>query len=103
MEEPGPENTRYDSLSPTVVKPASTSEASLLKEDLDPLTLEIPYEIGLLRRFHFSSTQQSMGVITRVLGMPQMLYFVKGAPEKVCLLKPLLLMYTVKLAHKVPT
>lgn len=83
MEEPGPENTRYDSLSPTVVKPQSTSEASLLKVDLDPLTLEIPYEIGLLRRFHFSSTQQSMGVITRVLGMPQMLYFVKGAPEKV--------------------
>ncbi|XP_048484806.1 polyamine-transporting ATPase 13A3 isoform X7 [Plutella xylostella] len=82
LEEPGPENTRYDNLAPAVVKPASTNESALQDfEDLD--NMEIPYEIGLLRRFHFSSSQQSMGVITRVLGQAQMVYFVKGAPEKV--------------------
>lgn len=41
------------------------------------------FQVGLLRRFHFSSSQQSMGVIARVLGQMQMVYFVKGAPEKV--------------------
>ncbi|XP_013188723.1 polyamine-transporting ATPase 13A3 [Amyelois transitella] len=84
LEEPGPENTRYDNLTPAIVKPASNRDENLQNlDDYDPFTMEIPYEIGLLRRFHFSSSQQSMGVIARVLGQPQMVYFVKGAPEKV--------------------
>ncbi|XP_075970518.1 polyamine-transporting ATPase 13A3-like isoform X2 [Anticarsia gemmatalis] len=84
LEEPGPENTRYDNLTPAIVKPAPTQGEDLQNLDnYDPFTMEIPYEIGLLRRFHFSSSQQSMGVIARVLGQPQMVYFVKGAPEKV--------------------
>ncbi|KAI8428833.1 hypothetical protein MSG28_007488 [Choristoneura fumiferana] len=84
LEEPGPENTRYDNLTPVIVKPASTQNGDLQDLDnYDPLTMEMPYEVGLLRRFHFSSSQQSMGVIARVLGQMQMVYFVKGAPEKV--------------------
>ncbi|CAH1644254.1 unnamed protein product [Spodoptera littoralis] len=84
LEEPGPENTRYDNLTPVIVKPATSANGSMQNlDDFDPFTMEIPYEIGLLRRFHFSSAQQSMGVITNVLGQPQMVYFVKGAPEKV--------------------
>ncbi|KAG6448590.1 probable cation-transporting ATPase 13A3 [Manduca sexta] len=84
LEEPGPENTRYDNLTPAIVKPASTQDTPLENfNEYDPFTMEMPYEIGLLRRFHFSSSQQSMGVIARVLGQPQMVYFVKGAPEKV--------------------
>ncbi|XP_047019982.1 polyamine-transporting ATPase 13A3 isoform X2 [Helicoverpa armigera] len=84
LEEPGPENTRYDNLTPAIVKPVTGNNEALQNlEDYDPFTMEIPYEIGLLRRFHFSSAQQSMGVIARVLGQPQMVYFVKGAPEKV--------------------
>ncbi|CAK1553646.1 unnamed protein product [Leptosia nina] len=84
LEEPGPENTRYDNLTPAIVKPPSTLNEDLQNLDnLDPLTMEMPYEIGLLRRFHFSSSQQSMGVIARVLGQPSMVYYVKGAPEKI--------------------
>ncbi|XP_049865896.1 polyamine-transporting ATPase 13A3-like isoform X2 [Pectinophora gossypiella] len=84
LEEPGPENTRYDHLTPAIVKPATTRDEDLQNLDnYDPFTMEMPYEVGLLRRFHFSSSQQSMGVIARVLGQPQMVYFVKGAPEKV--------------------
>ncbi|KAJ8732100.1 hypothetical protein PYW08_014830 [Mythimna loreyi] len=87
LEEPGPENTRYDNLTPVIVKPVTAAnDASQSFDDFDPFTMEIPYEIGLLRRFHFSSAQQSMGVITNVLGQPQMVYFVKGAPEKVALM-----------------
>lgn len=83
LEEPGPENTRYDNLTPAIVKPPSTHDDLQDLDNYDPFTMEMPYEIGLLRRFHFSSSQQSMGVIARVLGQPQMIYFVKGAPEKV--------------------
>ncbi|XP_047526862.1 polyamine-transporting ATPase 13A3-like isoform X1 [Vanessa atalanta] len=84
LEEPGPENTRYDNLTPAIVKPATVHNEDLQNLDnYDPFTMEMPYEIGLLRRFHFSSSQQSMGVIARVLGQPQMVYYVKGAPEKV--------------------
>ncbi|CAB3243695.1 unnamed protein product [Arctia plantaginis] len=84
LEEPGPENTRYDNLTPAIVKPKPAQGEDLQNLDnYDPFTMEIPYEVGLLRRFHFSSSQQSMGVIARVLGQPQMVYFVKGAPEKV--------------------
>ncbi|XP_063379335.1 polyamine-transporting ATPase 13A3-like [Cydia fagiglandana] len=83
LEEPGPENTRYDNLTPAIVKPKSAQNELQDLDNYDPLTMEMPYEVGLLRRFHFSSSQQSMGVIARVLGQPQMVYFVKGAPEKV--------------------
>ncbi|KAJ2946942.1 hypothetical protein O0L34_g16288 [Tuta absoluta] len=83
LEEPGPENTRYDNLTPAIVKPATAQNELQNLDDYDPYTMEMPYEVGLLRRFHFSSSQQSMGVIARVLGQPQMVYFVKGAPEKV--------------------
>ncbi|CAH2075248.1 unnamed protein product, partial [Iphiclides podalirius] len=84
LEEPGPENTRYDNLTPAIVKPSTAHSENLQNLDnYDTLTMEMPYEIGLLRRFHFSSSQQSMGVIARVLGQPQMVYFVKGAPEKI--------------------
>ncbi|CAH2236992.1 jg9485 [Pararge aegeria aegeria] len=83
LEEPGPENTRYDNLTPAIVKPVTANGDLQNLDNYDPFTMEMPYEIGLLRRFHFSSSQQSMGVIARVLGQPQMVYFVKGAPEKV--------------------
>ncbi|XP_038210252.1 probable cation-transporting ATPase 13A3 isoform X1 [Zerene cesonia] len=84
LEEPGPENTRYDNLTPAIVKPPTARNEDLQNLDnYDPLTMEMPYEIGLLRRFHFSSSQQSMGVIARVLGQPSMVYYVKGAPEKI--------------------
>ncbi|OWR45405.1 putative cation-transporting ATPase 13A3 [Danaus plexippus plexippus] len=86
LEEPGPENTRYDNLTPAIVKPKTTPNMDLQNlESYDPFTMEmeVPYEIGLIRRFHFSSSQQSMGVIARILGKPQMVYYVKGAPEKI--------------------
>ncbi|XP_072940541.1 polyamine-transporting ATPase 13A3-like isoform X2 [Epargyreus clarus] len=85
LEEPGPENNRYDNLIPAVVRPPMVNDGDLqnIENYDDPFNMEIPYEIGLLRRFQFSSSQQSMGVIARVLGQQQMIYFVKGAPEKV--------------------
>lgn len=46
LEEPGPENTRYDNLTPVIVKPASTQNGDLQDLDnYDPLTMEMPYEV----------------------------------------------------------
>ncbi|KAF5282157.1 hypothetical protein FQR65_LT02854 [Abscondita terminalis] len=75
LEEPGTsENSRYDMLAPTVVKPKSC---------IDTSDLDLPYEIGVIRNFPFSSNQQCMSVICRSLENPQLLVFSKGAPEKV--------------------
>lgn len=67
LEEPGEdEDTRYDMLVPTIVKPR----------------LARHYEIGVIRQFTFSSSQQCMSVICRELQSSGMIVFTKGAPEK---------------------
>lgn len=42
---------------------------------------QVPYEIGIVRQFPFSSNSQRMSVIVRVLGQQYMDLYVKGAPE----------------------
>nr|CAH7729266.1 unnamed protein product [Callosobruchus chinensis] len=80
LEEPGAnENARYDMLAPTVVKPAKHS----IETVTEPENFEIPYEIGILRQFPFSSTLQCMSVISKSLQKQCMVVFTKGAPEKV--------------------
>lgn len=47
LEEPGPENTRYDNLTPAIVKPHTTQEEDPQNlENYDPFTMEIPYEVS---------------------------------------------------------
>lgn len=43
---------------------------------------ELPYEIGIVREFPFTSACQCMSVITRRLGEDHMNLYCKGAPEK---------------------
>lgn len=46
LEEPGPENTRYDNLTPAIVKPKPAQGEDLQNLDnYDPFTMEIPYEV----------------------------------------------------------
>ncbi|CAH1240758.1 ATP13A3 [Branchiostoma lanceolatum] len=77
LEEPGPDNTRFDILAPTVVKPV-TADTFIMGA-----TSQTPYEIGILRQFPFSSSLQRMSVITRTLGNRHMDVYLKGAPEMV--------------------
>ncbi|CAG9560367.1 unnamed protein product [Danaus chrysippus] len=82
----GSRKQKYDNLTPAIVKPETTPNMDLQNlETYDPFTMEIEvsYEFGLIRRFHFSSFQRSMGVIARIFEKPQMVYYVKGAPEKI--------------------
>lgn len=43
----------------------------------------VPFEIGILREFPFSSSLQRMGTIGRILGSNSFTLFVKGSPEMV--------------------
>ncbi|KAB0799201.1 hypothetical protein PPYR_07081 [Photinus pyralis] len=93
LEEPGQsEITRYDTLGPVVVRPRNHPE----------LDSDLPYEIGIVRQFPFSSTLQSMSVICRSLEDPLMLAFVKGAPEKIaamCIESTLPLNFSTRLSE----
>lgn len=44
---------------------------------------EVPYEVGIVRRFPFSSSLQRMSVVCRTLGRRYMDLYVKGAPETI--------------------
>lgn len=107
LEEPGDDNTRYDMLMPTVVRPPG-NEQSLQLMDSFPIengeekfqasnssiqsigmtTRDIQsgvmqYEVGIIRQFPFSSSLQRMSVICRTLGSNHMDIYAKGSPEKI--------------------
>ncbi|KAK6640237.1 hypothetical protein RUM44_011923 [Polyplax serrata] len=97
--EPGSDSCRFDLLCPTIVKPkrskgyykgnrvSSQIHSSLGPEDLE--TNDLPYEIGIVREFPFTSSSRCMSVITRELGSNHMNLYCKGAPEKIyCLCVP---------------
>ncbi|KAK3865299.1 hypothetical protein Pcinc_029091 [Petrolisthes cinctipes] len=81
LEEPAGGN--YDQMAPTVVKPSSrqvyVDPPNIANVAETPL--EMPYEIGIVRQFPFSSSTQRMSVLVRVLGQPHMELYAKGAPE----------------------
>ncbi|XP_049846104.1 polyamine-transporting ATPase 13A3-like isoform X2 [Schistocerca gregaria] len=83
LEEPASDTARFDNLAPAVVKPRILcgGEGSFLMTPFNEC--EIPYEVGILRQFPFSSAAQCMSVITRVLGSKFMTVYCKGAPEKI--------------------
>ncbi|CAH0562025.1 unnamed protein product [Brassicogethes aeneus] len=79
FEEPGnDENARFDKLAPTTVIPGKMCSKQVLQSEDDDL-----YQIGIIRKFPFSSTLQCMSVVSRNLQEPCMTAFVKGAPEKI--------------------
>ena len=51
--------------------------------NIDSFWLQIPFEVGIVRQFTFSSNLQRMSVVTRILGDNHMNVYAKGAPEKI--------------------
>ncbi|KJE95551.1 ATPase type 13A2 isoform 3, variant [Capsaspora owczarzaki ATCC 30864] len=80
LEEPGEETERYDSMMPTLVRPAGTV-SSTMKPTADNYLSSSPHEIGIVRQFHFSSHLQRMSVIVNHLEQREMAVYVKGSPE----------------------
>ncbi|CAH1772705.1 unnamed protein product [Owenia fusiformis] len=81
LEEPGEDASKFDVFSPTVVRP-KTSDNKRISASFDSPD-NIPYEIGIVRQFTFSSSLQRMSVITRTLGSTHFDLYTKGAPEMV--------------------
>ena len=51
--------------------------------DITAVAQNIPFEVGILRQFTFSSKLQRMSVIARTLGSDSFDLYAKGAPEMI--------------------
>lgn len=80
--EPGDEETRFDNLTPTVVRPRASVIQPSSSSPMSPTASE-NYCIGIIKQYQFSSEAQCMSVVVRVLGENRMRVYTKGAPEKV--------------------
>ncbi|KAE9523697.1 hypothetical protein AGLY_015915 [Aphis glycines] len=72
LEEPGADNSRFDNLLPSIVRPSKKLYSG-----------EVPIEIGIVHQFPFNSKTQSMCVIGQVFGTRGYTAYCKGAPEKI--------------------
>ncbi|XP_058492092.1 polyamine-transporting ATPase 13A3-like isoform X1 [Solea solea] len=80
LEEPIEEETAlHNPIMPTVVRPPKhvIPEA----DQSNPSAQNMPFEIGIVRQFPFSSTLQRMSVVVRKLAEKHMDAYLKGAPE----------------------
>ena len=86
LEEAGKsDNSKFDMLMPTVVKPKSVGgnqDTSFDPFDANISQSDYPVEVGIIRQFAFSSNVARMSVITRALGDTNFHLYAKGAPEK---------------------
>nr|XP_026485778.1 probable cation-transporting ATPase 13A3 isoform X1 [Vanessa tameamea] len=75
LEEPDvPEQTNYDMLTPTVVKPRGAANINV--DDL-----HVPLEVGIVQQYQFVSQLQRASVAVRLLGEDVLRVYCKGAPE----------------------
>ncbi|TRY61546.1 hypothetical protein TCAL_03194 [Tigriopus californicus] len=80
LEEAGEDTSKFDMIMPSVVRPRRSGLASI---ETDSLEDDLPFEVGIIRQFTFSSSVARMSVITRTLGARKFDVFTKGAPEKI--------------------
>jgi cation-transporting ATPase 13A2 len=80
LDEPQHTDTQHEMAIPAIVRPMKTGVVQS-EEEIDFENL--PLEIGILRRFDFSSALQRMSVIAKNLQTSETLVFVKGSPEAI--------------------
>lgn len=86
------DDTKYDLLFPTVVKPPSnTAKGSQNQLSTNPSeqqldALEFSHDIGIVREFSFTSSLQRMAVITRKISDKHFNVYCKGSPEMIATL-----------------
>ncbi|CAH8501091.1 unnamed protein product [Schistosoma mattheei] len=79
------DHCKFEMAVPAIVRPSSkTSLTEKISEKFNGD--DIPYEVGILRQFPFSSSLQRMSVITRALNQNHFNIYTKGAPETIELL-----------------
>lgn len=87
------DDTKYDLLFPTVVKPPSSSSKSSSQQlvqnqsesQLEALDIS-SHDIGIVREFSFTSSLQRMAVITRKISDKHFNVYCKGSPEMIATL-----------------
>mmetsp|Transcript_9224 Transcript_9224/g.9197 ORF Transcript_9224/g.9197 Transcript_9224/m.9197 type:complete len:890 (-) Transcript_9224:6-2675(-) len=79
------ENELYDPAIKAIVKPSTSEEISDVFDEEGNVMgiINLPYEIGILHIFHFTSKLKRMGVIVKNLSDDSFAFFMKGAPEVV--------------------
>ncbi|CAH8516663.1 unnamed protein product [Schistosoma bovis] len=79
------DHCKFEMAVPAIVRPSS--KTSLMEKTSEKFNGDdIPYEVGILRQFPFSSSLQRMSVITRALNQNHFNIYTKGAPETIELL-----------------
>ncbi|KAH8860139.1 putative cation-transporting ATPase 13A3 [Schistosoma japonicum] len=78
------DHCKFEMAVPAIVRPSKNNFDDQIQGKLD--NDEIPYEVGILRQFPFSSSLQRMSVITRALNQNHFSIYSKGAPETIELL-----------------
>uniref|UniRef100_A0AAG5DJ16 Cation-transporting ATPase n=1 Tax=Anopheles atroparvus TaxID=41427 RepID=A0AAG5DJ16_ANOAO len=76
------DETKYDMLFPTIVKPPRGDSRDDLNLELD-VAYDNSNDIGIVREFSFTSALQRMSVITRKVSDNHFNVYVKGSPEMI--------------------
>lgn len=83
------DDTKYDLLFPTVVKPPTNTPIQRPPSESQLDNLDIPlssHDIGIVREFSFTSSLQRMAVITRKISDKHFNVYCKGSPEMIATL-----------------
>uniref|UniRef100_A0A4Y0BJT0 Cation-transporting ATPase n=1 Tax=Anopheles funestus TaxID=62324 RepID=A0A4Y0BJT0_ANOFN len=76
------DETKYDMLFPTIVKPPRGDSRDELNLELD-VAYDNSNDIGIVREFSFTSALQRMSVVTRKVSDNHFNVYVKGSPEMI--------------------
>ncbi|THD25574.1 Cation-transporting ATPase [Fasciola hepatica] len=77
------DHCKFEMTVPAVVRPCAKNCMSDTSLDAKCDTEKLPYEVGILRQFPFTSSLQRMSVIARVLDGSHFNLYTKGAPETI--------------------
>lgn len=73
------DHCKFEMAVPAIVRPSGNNS----DVDIKCMTGKLPYEVGILRQFPFTSSLQRMSVIARVLDSSHFSVYTKGAPETI--------------------
>lgn len=80
--EPSKDDYKFELTVPTVVRPHMDNKPPDIIKD-DGLSIELPFELGKLKEFEFSSALQRMSVIVKNLQTKEVFAYCKGSPEAI--------------------
>ncbi|VDP92531.1 unnamed protein product [Echinostoma caproni] len=77
------DHCKFEMAVPAIVRPCGERSMEKISGDAKYDSENLPYEVGILRQFPFTSSLQRMSVIARVLDSSHFSVYTKGAPETI--------------------